>query len=198
MSKLIILILFIFGIIFNESSGKPPITKPTITKKEEPVVFDIKKNILTGDSQTPFVAKWSTKSCLLNKKGSESALWKGGMGLNWLKTSISNYPKDSTMQSVAFCIVTNGRFSLRDDIKGLVEITKEKFPNAKLFVIKGSWGWGGNINVVESTVNIYYSKFSELGVVVVNPPIGKCSEPHNPNLPQYKEIAKNLDSLLNL
>ena len=22
-------------------------------------------------------------------------------------------------------------------------ITKEKFPNAKLFVIKGSWGWGG-------------------------------------------------------
>jgi hypothetical protein len=198
MSKLIILILFIFGIIFNESSGKPPITKTTIVKKEEPIVFDIKKNILTGDSQTPFVAKWSTNSCLLNKKGSESSLWKGGMGLNWLKTSITNYPKDSTMQSVAFCIGTNGRFSLRDDIKGLVEITKEKFPNAKLFVIKGSWGWGGNINVVESTVNIYYSKFSELGVVVVNPPIGKCSEPHNPNLPQYKQIAKNLDSLLNL
>ena len=197
MSKIIILILFIFGIIFNESSGKPPITKPTITKKKEPVVFDIKKNILTGDSQTPFVAKWSTKSCLLNKKESETALWKGGMGLNWLKTSISNYPKDSTIQSVTFCIGTNGRFSLSDDIKGLVEITKEKFPNAKLFVIKGSWGWGGNINVVESTVNIYYSKFSELGVVVVNPPIGKCSEPHNPNLPQYKEIAKNLDSLLN-
>ena len=198
MSKLIILILFIFGIIFNESSGKPPITKPTIAKKEEPVVFDIKKNILTGDSQTPFVAKWSTKSCLLNKKGSETALWKGGMGLNWLKKSISNYPKDSTIQSVTFCIGTNGRFSLSDDIKGLVEITKEKFPNAKLFVIKGSWGWGGNINVVESTVNIYYSKFSELGVVVVNPPIGKCSEPHNPNLPQYKEIAKNLDSLLSI
>ena len=120
------------------------------------------------------------------------------MGLNWLKKSISNYPKDSTIQSVTFCIGTNGRFSLSDDIKGLVEITKEKFPNAKLFVIKGSWGWGGNINVVESTVNIYYSKFSELGVVVVNPPIGKCSEPHNPNLPQYKEIAKNLDSLLSI
>ena len=198
MSKLIILILFIFGIIFNESSGKPPITKTTIVKKEEPIVFDIKKNILTGDSQTPFVAKWSTKSCLLNKKGSESALWKGGMGLNWLKTSITNYPKDSTMQSVTFCIGTNGRFSLRDDIKGLVEVTKEKFPNAKLFVIKGSWGWGGNVNVTESTVNNYYNKFSELGVVVVNPPIGKCSEPHNPNLPQYKEIAKNLDSLLSL
>ena len=117
------------------------------------------------------------------------------MGLNWLKTAITNYKLDTLIQSVTFCIGTNGRFSSKDDIIGLVNITKERFPNAYLYVVQGSWGWGGNINVTKSVVDSYYRRFNQLGVVVIEPPIGKC-EPHNVNLPQYKEIAKNLDSLI--
>ena len=44
-------------------------------------------------------------------------------------------------------------------------------------------------------VNLYYNRFNQLGVKIIEPPIGKC-EPHNVNLPQYKEIARNLDSLI--
>jgi hypothetical protein len=117
------------------------------------------------------------------------------MGLNWLKMAITNYKLDTTIQSVTFCIGTNGRFSSKDDIIGLVNITRKKFPNAYLYVIQGSWGWGGNVDVTESMVNLYYNRFNQLGVKIIEPPIGKC-EPHNVNLPQYKEIARNLDSLI--
>jgi hypothetical protein len=165
------------------------------SKKESHYTLVLKKNILIGDSQTPFIAKWSTKATLLNKVGSESSLWKGGMGLSWLKLAITNYNLDTTIQSVTFCIGTNGRFGSKDDIIGLVDITKKKFPNAYLYVIQGSWGWGGNVNVTKSVVDTYYNRFKELDVVVIEPPIGKC-EPHNVNLPQYKQIAKNLDSLI--
>lgn len=157
--------------------------------------INYKKNILVGDSQTPFIDKWSHNATLLNKVGSESSLWKGGIGLNWLKLAITNYKQDTLIESVTFCIGTNGKFSSKDDIIGLVNITKERFPKAYLYVIQGSWGWGGNVNVTKPVVDSYYKRFSQLGVVVIEPPIGKC-EPHNVNLPQYKEIANNLDSLI--
>ena len=165
------------------------------SKKESHYTLVLKKNILIGDSQTPFIDEWSYNATLLNKIGSESSLWKGGIGLNWLKLAVTNYKLDTLIQSVTFCIGTNGRFSSKDDILGLVDITKKRFPNAYLYVVQGSWGWGGNVNVTKSVVDSYYTRFNELGVEVIEPPIGKC-EPHNVNLPQYKEIARNLDSLI--
>jgi hypothetical protein len=191
-------ILFIVGIIFisNESLNVPqykPYSSKATTKPNYILVY--KHNILIGDSQTPFIDEWSYNATLLNKIGSESSLWKGGIGLNWLKLAVTNYKLDTLIQSVTFCIGTNGRFSSKDDILGLVDITKKRFPNAYLYVVQGSWGWGGNVNVTKSVVDSYYTRFNELGVEVIEPPIGKC-EPHNVNLPQYKEIARNLDSLI--
>jgi len=195
--RFLLSILFIVGITFisneniNQPQYKPHLVYTTIPK----YILVSKHNILIGDSQTPFIAKWSTNATLLNKVGSESSLWKGGIGLNWLKLAVTNYKLDTLIQSVTFCIGTNGRFSSKDDIIGLVDITKKRFPNAYLYVVQGSWGWGGNVNVTKSVVDAYYKRFNVLGVVVIEPPIGKC-EPHNVNLPQYKEIAKNLDSLI--
>ena len=190
-------ILFIVGITFisNESFNQPQYKSYSSKATTHKYTLIFKNNILIGDSQTPFIAKWSHNATLLNKVGSESSLWKGGMGLNWLKMAITNYKLDTLIQSVTFCIGTNGRFSSKDDIIGLVNITKERFPNAYLYVVQGSWGWGGNVNVTKSVVDAYYKGFNQLGVIVIEPPIGKC-EPHNVNLPQYKEIAKNLDSLI--
>lgn len=190
-------ILFIVGIVFisNESFNQPQYKSYSSKATTHKYTLIFKNNILIGDSQTPFISKWSTKATLLNKVGSESSLWKGGQGLNWLKLAITNYKLDTLIQSVTFCIGTNGRFSSKDDIIGLVNITKERFPNAYLYVVQGSWGWGGNVNVTNTVVDAYYKRFNGLGVVVIEPPIGKC-EPHNVNLPQYKEIAKNLDSLI--
>mgnify|MGYP000627692561 FL=1 len=190
-------ILFIVCIIFisNESFNQPQYKLHIISTTTPKYILFFKNNILIGDSQTPFISKWSHNATLLNKVGSESSLWKGGIGLNWLKLAVTNYKLDTLIQSVTFCIGTNGRFSSKDDILGLVDITKKRFPNAYLYVVQGSWGWGGNVNVTKSVVDSYYTRFNELGVEVIEPPIGKC-EPHNVNLPQYKEIARNLDSLI--
>ena len=194
--RFLLSILFIVGITFisNESLNVPQYKPHLISTTTPKYILFSKHNILIGDSQTPFIAKWSTNSTLLNKVGSESSLWKGGIGLNWLKLAVTNYKLDTLIQSVTFCIGTNGRFSSKDDIIGLVNITKERFPKAYLYVIQGSWGWGGNVNVTRTVVDSYYKRFNQLGVEVIEPPIGKC-EPHNVNLPQYKEMAKNLDSL---
>ena len=195
--RFILSILFIVGIAFisNESLNVPQYKLHIISTTTHKYILVSKHNILIGDSQTPFIAKWSTNATLLNKVGSESSLWKGGQGLNWLKLAVTNYKLDTLIGSVTFCIGTNGRFSSKDDISGLVSITKERFPKAYLYVIQGSWGWGGNVNVTRTVVDSYYKRFNQLGVEVIEPPIGKC-EPHNVNLPQYKEMAKNLDSLI--
>jgi len=195
--RFILSVLFIVGIVFisNESFNQPQYKSYSSKATTHKYTLIFKNNILIGDSQTPFISKWSTKATLLNKVGSESSLWKGGQGLNWLKLAVTNYKLDTLIQSVTFCIGTNGRFSSKDDIIGLVNITKERFPNAYLYVVQGSWGWGGNVNVTKEVVDAYYKRFNQLGVVAIEPPIGKC-EPHNVNLPQYKEIAKNLDTLI--
>ena len=102
------------------------------------------------------------------------------------------------MASVVLSIGTNGGFGkfIKDDISTLIELVKQKFPKAKIYVVQGSWGWGGLKNIKESEVRSYYQKYKELGVIIVEPPIGNI-EPHG-NKPIYKVIGKNLDSLISL
>lgn len=148
-------------------------------------------NIVIGDSQTPYVANGSSKFDLISTKGSESSLWLGGIGLSWLLKAVKKHPGSKSVKNIAICIGTNGGFNSKDDISGLVLELKDKFPNADLFAIQGSWGWGGVSNVKEDKVRKYYKRFQDQGVEVIEPPIGKI-EPHG-NKPIYKTIGKNLD-----
>jgi hypothetical protein len=150
------------------------------------------KNYIIGDSQTPFIDRNSTKASVIKEKGGEDALWKGGMGLKWLKGAVEKYPISTDVNSIIINIGTNGGFNTNDDINGLVSVVKQKFPNASLFVVKGSWGWGGNKNVTEEKVNIYYNKFKDLGVKIIEPAIGKVKDPHG-NLPVYAKIGAEID-----
>lgn len=152
----------------------------------------ISDNILIGDSQTPFVANASNKFKLISKKGSESSLWLGGKTLSWLLKALKDHKGSKKVKNIAICIGTNGAFSQNDDVTGLVDELKNKFPNAKLFAIQGSWNWGGLKNIEESKVRKYYQKFKNEGVTVIDPPIGPI-EPHG-NKPVYKLIGANLDS----
>ena len=68
----------------------------------------------------------------------------------------------------------------------------DKFPNAKLLAVKGSWGWGGNSNVNTSEVNRYYDIFKKYGVKVLDNAIGKTTNPHK-NLPIYAKIGEEID-----
>ena len=153
------------------------------------------QNIIIGDSQSLYVDWGSQKFNLISKEGSESALWLGGKGLAWLNSAVSNHPGSSDVKNIAICIGTNGIFNKKDNISGLVTNIKNKFPNAKLFAIKGSWAWPGNRynkNVTVEQVNAYYAKFSECGVEVIEPAIGPI-EPHG-HKPIYQIIGKNLDN----
>lgn len=153
---------------------------------------DLGENIVIGDSQTPYVANGSSKFKLLSSKGSESSLWLGGKTLSWLLKAVKNHKGSKKVKNIAICIGTNGAFSQNDDVTGLVDELESKFPNAKLFAIQGSWGWGGLKNIEESKVKKYYQKFKNEGVTVIDPPIGPI-EPHG-NKPVYKSIGANLDS----
>ena len=157
---------------------------------------DLNKNYVIGDSQTPFIDNNSMKLSRIDTSSGQNSLWKGGVNLKWLKESVNAYPVSPSVNSIVINIGTNGGFNPNDDIEGLVNAIKTKFPNAKLFVVKGSWGWGGNVNVTESKVNSYYDKFSNLGVEVIKTPIGKVNDPHS-NLPVYAQIGSEIDSKLN-
>ena len=153
---------------------------------------DKMKNYIIGDSQTPFLDKNSTKASRVSEKSGKQSLWEGGQNLNWLKSAVNEYPISSDVNSIFINIGTNGGFNIKDDVSGLVSAIKTKFPNAKLFAIKGSWGWGGNKNVTLSKVNDYYKKFSDLGVKVLSNAIGSVQDPHG-NLPIYATIGKEID-----
>jgi len=153
---------------------------------------DKMKNYIIGDSQTPFLDKNSNKAMRISEKSGKQSLWEGGQNLNWLKSAVNEYPISSDVNSIFINIGTNGGFNIKDDVTGLVSAIKTKFPNAKLFAIKGSWGWGGNKNVTLSKVDSYYKMFSDAGVKVLTNAIGSVNDPHG-NLPIYATIGKEID-----
>ena len=167
--------------------------KKSEAKKEVKKVLP-QKNIIIGDSQSPFVDWGSADFNLISTVGGQSSLWLGGKTLGWLLEAVKVYPGDTTVTGVAIVVGTNGGFNKSDKISELVTECKLKFPNSKFYVVQGSWGWGGVSNKTEKQVRDYYLKFAELGVQVVEPPIGKI-EPHG-RKPIYKIIGKNLDSLV--
>jgi hypothetical protein len=181
---ILIILVFVFLLFF---SGK---SKSKIKKDNK-----ASKKIIVGDSQTPFIARQSSKVKMLGDKGSESVLWKGGMGLKWLRDAVANYATDKDVSHVVINIGTNGGFNSNDDVDGLFANLKRAFPNAKFLVVKGSWGWGGNKGVTNEKVNAYYNKFAKNGGIIVNPAIGSVADPHG-NLPIYKEIGKSIDALI--
>jgi len=179
--------IFIFSKISNERKQKALSVKINKTK-----------NYILGDSQVPFIDLNSNKASVIGKKGNQGAeefLWLGGKNLKWLKNAIAKYPISPDVNSITVSIGTNGGFNTNDDVSGLTSLIKQKFPNAQLYAIQGSWNWGGNKNVTEQQVREYYKKFQHLGFTVIEPPIGPI-EPHA-NYPVYKEISAALDSKIN-
>lgn len=181
------------------------ISRPTSRKVESELlvttqISDIDtchyKNFVIGDSQTPFVDWGSSSFSLISNQPGCSSLWLGGKTLNWLLESVRSYKTDPCVKNIAICIGTNGGFNKKDSISELITNLKMKFPNSNLYVIQGSWGWGGVKYKTKTDVKDYYSKFRELGVTIIEPPIGKI-EPHG-RKPIYKKIGQCLDSLVKL
>jgi len=159
------------------------------------VSVDKSKNYIIGDSQTPLIDRNSQKAKRIGEQGGMQNLWEGGQGLNWLKQAVDKYPTTADVNSIIINIRTNGGFNANENVAGLVGSIRSKFPNAKLYAVKGSWGWGGNKNVTQQKVDIYYDKFSKSGVTLIPTPIGVTSNPHN-NIPVYATTGREIDSLI--
>lgn len=160
------------------------------------VSVDKSKNYIIGDSQTPLIDKNSQKVKRFGEQGGMQNLWEGSKGLSWLKQAVDKYPITADVNSIVINIGTNGGFNASEDIAGLVGSIRSKFPNAKLYAVKGSWGWGGNKYITQQQVDTYYNKFSNLGVTLIPTAIGVTSNPHN-NLPVYVTIGREIDSIIN-
>jgi len=144
-------------------------------------------NIVVGDSQTPYVD--------LNSKKVEKVvgLWKKGIRVSDLTKMIRGYKVSPNVQNIFLCIGTNDLY-VNNGIEKLFKSLWITFPNAKIYVIQGSWGWGHLKHTGHKKVKKYYKRYEELGGTIIEPPIGK-GDPHH-NSPVYKKIGVAIDNIL--
>jgi len=140
------------------------------------------EHILIGDSQTYFLAKHSTQIKRIPK------LSQPGIGVVQLTQKVRLYPVSPYVKSVSICIGVNDGYKDKG-IQQLVVRVKNTFPNAHLYIIQGSWGWGKVRRVNQNTLDTYYKQFTG---TIIHPAIGK-GDPHR-NKKVYKIIMKNLET----
>jgi hypothetical protein len=92
---------------------------------------------------------------------------------------------------VSLCIGVNDGYKDKG-IQQLLQKTKKTFPNAKIFIIQGSWGWGKVKKANQNTLNKYYKQYIDSGCILISPAIGKGDPHKNKNI--YKIIIKSLES----
>jgi hypothetical protein len=140
------------------------------------------EHILIGDSQTYLLARHSTEIKQVKQ------LCQSGIGVIELNRKTLKYPVSPAVKSVCVCIGVNDGYKDRG-ISILVNTIRRTFPNARLFIIQGSWGWGTVSRMNQNTLDKYYKQFPG---TIIHPAIGK-GDPHK-SKKVYKIIMKNLES----
>lgn len=152
-------------------------------------LYGYSQNIIIGDSQTPYIDLHSQKIEKL------VGLWKGGISVPKLIKMVQNYRISPEIKNVVICIGTNDGY-VDLGVEKLINSIYRTFPNSKMYIVQGSWGWGGVRRITPDKVKNYYQKYKFLGVTVIKTPIGK-REPHR-DCPTYKKIGEEIDVLLYL
>lgn len=107
------------------------------------------KTVVIGDSQSLAISKKATKTFL----STEQKGWKVGWSMKDLATALNNNTEDDTVANIVMSIGTNGGFNTGDvnQTASLIKGLKKSYPFAKkIFLVKGSWGWGGLNNLCTS------------------------------------------------
>jgi hypothetical protein len=126
----------------------------------------------------------------------------GGWTLSNLMSALNNYPIKKDVSVIFISIGTNGQFSSSDKVEDLIDLLHQKFPNAKLFIYKGSYGWSGSRTKEQlvDRMNAYYKRFADKGVKVLKNGLGYFSDggdAHNTNTPQAKAIINEIENIIN-
>lgn len=140
------------------------------------------EHILIGDSQTYLLARHSTEIKQVKQ------LCQPGIGVIELNRKTLKYPVSPAVKSVCVCIRVNDGYKDRG-ISILVNTIRRTFPNACLYIIQGSWGWGKVRRMNQSNLDRYYKQFPG---TIIYPAIGK-GDPHR-DRKVYRIIMKNLES----
>jgi len=145
------------------------------------------QHIIIGDSQTLYLSNQATQL----KRVKE--LCKGGIGITILNEKVKAYPISIQVKTVTVCIGVNDCY--RDKgVRILVQNINKKFPNAKIYAVQGSWGWGGVSKMNQKNLDTYYKLFESLNCIIISPAIGE-GDPHA-NKESYKIIIKNIENRL--
>jgi hypothetical protein len=145
------------------------------------------ENILIGDSQTFYLAKHTNKVKIIKK------LTKSDIGVVKLTRMITSYPINRKVEIVTLSIGVNDGYNDKG-IKDLVNTIKRTFPNSKIFIVQGSWGWGKVRKVQKDKITKYYKTFDDLGCTIISTPIGH-GDPHRDKR-VYKEIIKIVEECI--
>lgn len=143
------------------------------------IAYSQTQSIIIGDSQVRYIAMNSLKAEALIR------LTQSGIGLKKLNEKVKSYEVSKTVQNVFICIGVNDNYKYQE--VGFMKNLKRTFPNAKFYMIKGSYGWGNTRTFNPS----YYDNF---GTEVLKNGIGK-GDPHK-NKHTYKLIGQEIDNII--
>lgn len=169
-----------------------------MTAKTPKVTACFGRKLIIGDSHAVLIG-----SKVSNAKV-DPLLAKSGWRVSNLMSALSGYPVTNDVCKIFISIGTNGQFSSSDNVEGLITQIRTKFPNAELYIYKGSYGWSGTGSQRESILksakeryNPYYKRFEELGVNILNNGLGYFptdASAHSVTSSQAKAIISEINS----
>ena len=156
----------------------------------------VQKSLIVGDSHAVGIGS-RIKNAI-----TDPLIAKGGWRVSDLIRALNNYPKKADVTKVIISIGTNGQFNKNDNINSLVVTLKNKFPNAKLYVYGGSYGWSlpKDKTTLENLFNAYYKRFKDLGVTMLNNRLGYFTTDagaHSVTSPSAKALINEINNLVN-
>jgi len=171
-----------------------------LSAKSTPKSPCIGRKLIVGDSHAVLIGSKISGAKV------EPRLAKSGWRVSNLMSALSSYPVTTDVCRIFISIGTNGQYSPSDNIEGLISLLNSKFPNADLYLFKGSFGWSGTtasqkesiLRSAQANYNPYYQRFEKLGVTILNNGLGYFStdaQAHSVTSSQAKAIISEINSL---
>jgi hypothetical protein len=150
------------------------------------------RKIIVGDSHAVMIGS-KVKNAKVDSKLAHS-----GWRVSDLLNALSTYPVSNDVGMVFISIGTNGQYYKGDKIEALISKLQQTFPNADLFVFKGSYGWSGiygNPNAEQDQIP-YYQRFEDAGVTLLTNGLGYFAtdaQAHSTTSEQAKAIINEIN-----
>jgi hypothetical protein len=152
------------------------------------------KNIVIGDSHAVMIAS------KLKNATAPTELARSGWNVSSVINALNSYPVSTDVSKVFLSIGTNSGYDKNDNIESLVSKIYAKFPNARLYVFKGSYGWSGRYENANAATDLvpYYQRFSYLNATVLNNGLGYFAtdaKAHSTSSTQAQNIINEINNL---